>query len=238
MVDFRITTPVLEAFPELFVNLIILSGMDNTATGSVHDRIDAFARSSEARLRRQFPARSDLRADRRIGAYLEMFKKFGSNPKRTKPSHFALCDRVISGSDLPDINPAVNLYNAFSVRYIVPFGGEDLDKVDDYFELAYATGDESWTPIGSEGPQPIRSGDLVWRDRLEVSTTSLNYRQCEKTKLTSSTKYAYFLSEGFRGVNDYDIDAMSSEFTDIFHELLGGDCQRFVIDRETPTVGV
>jgi DNA/RNA-binding domain of Phe-tRNA-synthetase-like protein len=238
MVEFRITTPIADDFPELFVNIIIVRGMDNTANGSLHDRISAFARSSEARLRRQFCSRSDLRADPRVGAYLEMFKKFGSNPKRMRPSHFALCDRVVAGGVLPNINPAVNLYNAFSVRYIVPFGGEDLDKVDDFFELAYATGDEPWTPIGSEGPHSTRNGDVVWRDRSEVSTTSLNYRQCDKTKLTSTTTNAYFLSEGFRGINDDDIERMSSEFTDVFQEFLGGDYQRFTIDSAIPTKGV
>ncbi|HEX7197126.1 MAG TPA: phenylalanine--tRNA ligase beta subunit-related protein [Candidatus Limnocylindria bacterium] len=103
----------------------------------------------------------ELAADPLVSEYFEAFRQFGSNPKRVKPSHFALCDRVLRGGELPEINPAVNLYNAFSVRHLVPFGGEDLDEVDDFFELAYASGDEPWTPIGSDGPRPVRKGDVT-----------------------------------------------------------------------------
>jgi DNA/RNA-binding domain of Phe-tRNA-synthetase-like protein len=87
-------------------------------------------------------------------------------------------------------------------------------------------------------PQSTREGDVVWRDRLEVSTTSLNHRQCDKTKLTPTTRNAYFLSEGFRGVNDRHIDMMSAEFTNVFANYLGGTYERFILSPESPSVHV
>jgi DNA/RNA-binding domain of Phe-tRNA-synthetase-like protein len=63
-------------------------------------------------------------------------------------------------------------------------------------------------------------------------------RQCDKTKLTPATRNAYFISEGFHGVNDTHIEAMSGEFEDTFVRLLGGTCERFVIDGGTPEVDV
>jgi DNA/RNA-binding domain of Phe-tRNA-synthetase-like protein len=202
------------------------------------DRILDFLSSSQGLLRGDFSSQEALALDPRVRSYFEMFRTFGANPKRVKPSHFALADRVIRGGHLPDINPAVNLYNAFSVRHLVPFGGEDLDSVAEFFELAYAAGDEPWTPIGTSEPKGTRAGDVVWRDRLEVSTISLNYRQCDKTKLIPTTRNAYFLSEGFRGVNAACIEKMSEEFIDVFEEFLGGTYERYTLSRESPTVRV
>lgn len=238
MVEFRIAAPIHESFPGLFVNLIVVRGLDNLVGDPVRRQVDAFARAAEDELRRRCPAKSDLPLDPRVSTYFDMFRTFGSNPKRVKPSHFALADRVVRGGTLPDINPAVNLYNAFSLRYLVPFGGEDLDRVDEYFELTYATGTEPWRPIGSEAAESTRAGDVVWRDRCEVSTTSLNHRQCEKTKLVAATRNAYFISEGVRGVNDAHIETMSADFVQVFGELLGGEYRRFTLDAEHPAVRV
>ncbi len=236
MVEFRITPDIGKNYPDLFVNLIVVRALNNQPDAPTRERILSFARSCEERLRVEFASKEALTLDPRVQSYFEMFRTFGSNPKRVKPSHFALADRVIRGGELPDISPAVNLYNALSVRHLVPFGGEDLDTVADFFELGYATGDEPWTPIGATEPQCARAGDVVWRDRLEVSTTSLNHRQCDKTKLTPTTHNVYFLSEGFRGVNDRHIDRMSAEFINVFEDFLGGSYERFILTTESPSV--
>lgn len=236
MVEFRITPEIGESFPDLFVNLIVVRGLDNQPDVATRELIRSFARSCEDQLRAEFSSKEALALDARVQAYFEAFRSFGSNPKRVKPSHFALADRVIRGGELPDISAAVSLYNALSVRHLVPFGGEDLDTVADFFELGYATGDEPWTPIGATEPQCTRAGDVVWRDRLEVSTTSLNHRQCDKTKLTPTTRNVYFLSEGFSGVNDRHIDTMSAEFINVFEDFLGGTYERFILTPETPAV--
>lgn len=233
-VEFRIAAPVRDRFPNLFANVIVVRGWNNAAGDDCAEEIRSLLRSNQDRLRRRFDAAAELKQSPFVSAYFDFFRSFGANPKRTKPSHYALADRVLRGGDLPDINPAVNLYNAFSIGYLVPFGGEDLDRVDTYFELTIADGSEAWTPIGAEAPSAPRAGDVVWRDRVEVSTTSLNHRQCEKTKLTPVTRNAYFISEGFRGINDGHIDAMSVEFEEIFSRLLGGRYSRFVIDVDTP----
>lgn len=230
MVEFRISPEITDKFPQLFVNVIVVRGWDNHVGDEVFREIEQFARESERLLRRQVSSKPELVGHPLVRPYLEMFRGFGVNPNRIKPSHVALADRVVRGGTLPNVNAAVNLYNAFSVKYLVPFGGEDLDEVDTYFELAFATGIESWTPIGAEITSTVREGDVVWRDRTQVSTTSLNYRQCEKTKLVPTTRNAYFLTEGFKGVNDTQAQLMSDEFMQVFGELLGGQYEQFTMD--------
>lgn len=234
MMEFRLASAICERFPDLFASVVVIRGWDNTAGEGAADDIMRRLRESENDLRGRIPSKQDLQNHVLVSSYFEMFRSFGANPKRIKPSHYALAERVVGGGELPDINPAVNLYNAFSVGHLVPFGGEDLDRVDSYFELTIADGTESWTPIGAAAAQAPREGDVVWRDRTEVSTTSLNHRQCEKTKLTEGSRNAYFISEGFRGVNDEHIAMVADLFQSAFTKLLGGVCERFVIDSHEP----
>lgn len=234
MIEFRFAPAVCDRFPELFASILVVRRWDNTVTGAVASEILRLLRESESDLRRRTDSKSDLQNHTFVSPYFDMFRSFGANPKRVKPSHYALAERVVGGGTLPNINPAVNLYNAFSVGHLVPFGGEDLDRVDTYFELTIADGTESWTPIGSDVPLATREGDVVWRDRSDVSTTSLNHRQCEKTKLTAESHNAYFISEGFRGVNDEHIAKVADMFRSVFTELLGGDWEQFVINSDKP----
>jgi DNA/RNA-binding domain of Phe-tRNA-synthetase-like protein len=232
--QFRITPPISAKFPELFVNLSIVTGFNNKPAQSVADEILTFLRSSEDGLRARFSAKDELYADPYVVAYFELFQSFGVNPRRVKPSHVALAERVVKGGSLPDISPAVNLYNAFSVRYLVPFGGENLDKVDEFFEMTIARGDEAWTGIGETEPiSPIR-GDVIWQDASEVSTISLNHRQCEKTKLTQDTVNSYFICEGLSGVNKDHIATVTKEFLERFTHYLGGESHQYLLTAEEP----
>ncbi|MFI0899194.1 B3/4 domain-containing protein [Streptomyces sp. NPDC020983] len=233
--EFRFAPAVCDRFPDLFASILVVRGWDNTVTGAAAGEILDVLRESERGLRERVASKSDLQNDVLVSSYFDMFRSFGVNPKRVKPSHYALAERVVAGGSLPDINPAVNLYNAFSVGHLVPFGGEDLDRVDTCFELTIADGTEPWTPIGSDAPQTTRAGDVVWRDRSDVSTTSLNHRQCEKTKLTPQSRNAYFISEGFRGVNDAHVAEVAGLFRSAFGDLLGGRFEQFVISSDAPS---
>ena len=237
-VEFRITPPVIEKFPELFVQLTIIRDFNNRPSQKVADDILAFLRKCEEDLRKCYADKEELYADPHVQLYFELFRSFGVNPRRVKPSHVALAERVVKGGSLPDINPAVNLYNAYSIKYLVPFGGENLDAVDDFFEMAIARGDESWTGIGETEPVSPIPGDIIWQDAEAVSTISLNHRQCEKTKLTEDTSNGYFICEGLQSVNKDHIAQVSEEFLEQFTSLLGGDGKRYLLTAQSSEVNI
>lgn len=231
---FTINSTVQNKFPELVANVTIIEGFSNKPEPAVAAEVLKMLRSTEDELRNKFPTKDDLYNDPLVTAYFELFREFGVNPKKVRPSHVALAERVVRGGSLPDINPAVNLYNAFSIKYLVPFGGEDLDKIDGHFELTIAKGDEKWLGIGEAEYVAPKAGDLIWRDAAEVSTVSLNHRQCEKTKLTEDTVNGYFISEGFSTLNSDHIAMVAEEFITTFTKYFGGKGCKFLLTKETP----
>ena len=132
----------------------------------------------------------------------------------------------------------VNLYNAVSLKYLTPFGGEDLSMLYGDFILKFSPGGEQWIGIGAKKSKPTFKGDLVWGDDLDISTKSLNWRQCERTKLTAESQDGYFIMDGFTDVNRDNIAVAAKEFIELATKWCGGQAEIFWLDQEHSEVEV
>jgi DNA/RNA-binding domain of Phe-tRNA-synthetase-like protein len=167
----------------------MLLAVDGIVPGPGDEASDALLRAAEAAateaLRDQPPEQLP-----HVAAWREAYRAFGAKPQRTRPSVDALLRRA---DELPAINRVVDAYNAVSVEYALPVGGEDLDAYQGPARLIRATGSETFDlASGTEHPNP---GEVVWRDDLGVTCRRWNWRQCVRTRLTESTKNALFLLE-------------------------------------------
>ena len=132
--------------------------------------------------------------DPHVESWREAYRAFGAKPKRTRPSVDALLRRADA---LPSVNKVVDAYNAVSVTYALPIGGEDLDAYRGPARLVRAAGDERFDVIAGgepavEHPAP---GEVVWRDDEGVTCRRWNWRQCVRTRLTENSKNGLFLLE-------------------------------------------
>ncbi len=135
-------------------------------------------------------------------AWAEAFRAFGAKPQRTRPSLTALLRRAPDG--LPRVDRLTDAYNAVSVRHAVPVGGEDLDAYAGSIRLVRAAGDEPFETVAAgepvmESPEP---GEVVWRDDAGVTCRRWNWRQCTRTRLTTSTTRAVFVLDALGPMDD------------------------------------
>ena len=105
--------------------------------------------------------------------------------------------RAVDAAGLPSINRIVDLYNAVSVEFALPVGGEDLARYVGRPRLTIATGSEPFDTFRSgepvvEHPAP---GEVVWRDDEGVTCRRWNWRQCARTRLTEDSTDAFFVLE-------------------------------------------
>lgn len=77
-----------------------------------------------------------------VGRARALYRRFGTDPTRTRPSNEALLRRLKKGDALPRVNSLVDVANALSVQLQVPVGLYDLEK---------ARGDELTIRLGAEG---------------------------------------------------------------------------------------
>ena len=140
-----------------------------------------------------------------VEAWREAYRGFGVNPRRARPS----VDALLRRAELPGINRVVDAYNAISVRYGLPIGGEDLDAYDGPARLVRADGDEPFATVKDgepavEHPEP---GEVIWRDDAGVTCRRWNWRQCTRTHITERTKNALFILER---LEPYPLDRLTS----------------------------
>jgi len=132
-----------------------------------------------------------------LAAWRDAFRAFGA--KR----HRCSAEALIARGELPQVSPLVDRYNAVSVRWAVPVGGEDLDHVVPPVRLIVATGEE---PFDGDSSHP-RPGEVVWADAAGVTCRRWNWRQGVRTRLTDETTRAYFLFDALAEFADSDLDA-------------------------------
>jgi DNA/RNA-binding domain of Phe-tRNA-synthetase-like protein len=85
------------------------------------------------------------------GRARELYRKFGLDPTRVRPSSEALLRRLKKGEPMPRINSLVDVANAMSVQLQVPVGLYDLDKVKgDELVIRLGVEGEGYTGIGKE----------------------------------------------------------------------------------------
>src|SRR3954464_5190198 len=113
---------------------------------------------------RQDESLAEIVAHPKIASWRQAFSQFGARPSKFQASIEALVRRARRGDALPPINPIVAIYNALSLRFLLPVGGDDLDLVSGGLHLRPATGDESYKPLGDEPEESPEAGEIIYAD--------------------------------------------------------------------------
>ncbi len=90
-----------------------------------------------------------------------MYRRFGVDPTKTRPSSEALLRRIRKGEPLPRINNAVDICNWCSLEFQVPYGLYDLARIEGAIELRTGGAGESYAGI--------RKDDVHLQDRLVLA---------------------------------------------------------------------
>lgn len=93
-----------------------------------------------------------------------MYRRFGVDPTKTRPSSEALLRRVRRGDPLPRINTVVDVCNWCSLEFQVPYGLYDLAGVRGPIELRVGRAGESYAGIRKDDVHV--EGRLVLADAL------------------------------------------------------------------------
>ena len=136
-------------------------------------------------------------ADDHLVAWAETYRAFGARPNRTPCSAEALRKRVLKQGSLPAINAVVDVYNALSLRYAIPVGGEDMAAYVGSPRLIVAEGGERFetSADGEPAVETAEPGEVVWRDDAGVTCRRWNWRQGPRTRLTEASVDMWFVFE-------------------------------------------
>ncbi|CAL9426872.1 hypothetical protein SUDANB6_01968 [Streptomyces sp. enrichment culture] len=213
MTAFRLAPAVADAFPGTLVAVVTATGLRG------HEPWPATATTLDD-LERQFADGTWAPADEndpRIEAWHTAYRSFGTNPRRVRPSVDALGRRLVKKGSLPRINPAVDSYNAVSVRHGLPAGAFDLAHVTGDVDIRHADGTESFTPLGEpDTVENPRAGEIVYADATGVLTRHWNHRDAHRTRVTEDSTHVAFVLETLHAPRDGDlVRAAADELRDL-----------------------
>ena len=151
-------------------------------------------------------ARSGQIAD--PGPARALYRRFGLDPTRHRPSSEALARRVRRGEGLPRINSLVDVANVMSLRLQVPVGLYDLDRVQGE-ELVIRLGrpGETYAGIGKEAVSV--AGRICVADAAgPCGNPSADSSRTMITPGTERAAWIYFLA-----VSEDDLDQTAEHVT-------------------------
>jgi DNA/RNA-binding domain of Phe-tRNA-synthetase-like protein len=177
-----IENKIFVRFPDFKRGIIIVTNIDNTFKNNwIQNLLDQEIENKIG---------TDYSINEFVKEWDEVHRAFGSNPNKFPPSIKSLLKRIQKGVGFPYINSVVALFNYISIKYLIPCGGDDIDKIEGNLHLGFARGNEIFVALGSAELEKPESGEVIYFDdkTLNVMCRRWNWRNGDFTKITENAK--------------------------------------------------
>lgn len=230
----------------LTVNPQIFTTFDNpriavTVAKGVNNRADISAFEPElkalaAKLQQEY-GNQVLSQLPKIAAWREAYRTFGVKAKDYPSSIEALYKRITKGGSVAGINPLVDIYNYISLKYMLPAGGEDTDKMQGDLQLTHATADEKPVVVlGKDEEQAPAEGEIIYKDDEGTICRRWNWREVARTILTDDTTNCILVLEALNPVTDEELQAAQQELGELVQKYCGGTLEHFVLSKDNSSI--
>lgn len=191
--SFVVDQAIWDKFPQAAIGYLVA-----TLPAEVHVASEDWLSEAMQALADKGITAENLREQPEINGWREVFGSFGVKPSKYLASVEALAKRALK--DKPArISPVVDLYNAISLKHLIPMGALDLDKMQGNIELRYGRAGETAQLLGVEKPVPVEPAHVVYADQKQILTWLWNHRDAVATAVIADTKHAVFFADSLQG---------------------------------------
>lgn len=233
MSKFMIEESFWELFPEAEIGIVLAKGIDNTeehAEAVRPELIELLEKSN--RDAKKFLTEEVFSENKVISVWRDAYKKFKTK-KGVRCSIEALLKRIEKGNDVSCINPLVDIYNAVSLQYGIPCGGEDIDTFAGNLRLTRSeAGGEPFLALGDEEFDHTLPGEICYLDDEGAVCRCWNWRDGQRTMLTEDTKNAFLIIESVDPSRSEDLKAAIEALAAWTEQYLGGTTELHILNRE------
>lgn len=232
MGGFVIEQPFWELFPGAEIGVVLAKGIDNTEGGTKEVRPDVldFLRAGNGEARK-FLGSETFSDNPVVAVWREAYRRFKTK-KGVRCSIENLLKRVEKGNEVGAINPLVDIYNAVSLRWGLPCGGEDLDTFQGDLRLTVTRGDDAFLALGDEENDDTLPGEVCYLDDAGAVCRCWNWRDGRRTMLTENTENAFLIIESVDPARSDDLKGALEMLAERTHRWLGGTTDIFVLNRD------
>lgn len=221
-----VSPEILDRFPHYIRGVVVARGVDNRGESQ---KLVAFLREVEGKAT-QDESLLDIKNHSRIANWRQVYQELGVNPNKFYCSIESLARRARRGDNLPYINTLVCLFNYFSLKHMVPCGGDDLESAKGRLCLTLAKGDEPFTPFNSDTVECPEPGEVIYVDDNFVMCRRWNWRQGDQTKITPGTADVAINIDCLPPVSRQEAGALTGELADLVRQFCGGEVTSFLLE--------
>ncbi len=210
-----------ELFPDARIGVVVAHGMRPTAAVPEEDARALARRLAEANAAADAHLTSNTISQNEVVAvWRDAYQRFKTK-KGARCSVENLLKRVLKGNPVGSITPSVDAYNAVSLAYALPVGGEDIDAMAGDIRLGVTEGGDAFRPLGEDEDAPTLAGELCYRDDAGAICRCWNWRDGERTALTDETAKAFLIIESVDPTRAADLEAAVDELASLVEGHLG-----------------
>lgn len=233
MIAFDISD-VVERFPGFRVGMVVATGLH-----IVPDRPPALAEAiAEAeQSTHQAIGEMPLGDVPELGVWRETYRQFGTKKTSFRSSVERLVKKAREGNELPRINTLVDIYNLISLRYRMPVGADDLDKLISPVGYRFTQPDDTFIPLGDPtgANDPPLPGEVVYADARHVMCRRWNWYQDARSAISAETTRALINVEAIEPNTAAQVEQASTELAALLAEFCGAATTWQVFDAQNPS---
>lgn len=224
-------------YPAFRVGFVVLRGM--RADPGACPAIDALVAEAEA-LTAERLAECDIAALAEIADWRVAYRSFGIKKTSYRNACEALLRRLRGGAGLPRVLPLVDLYNALSVKYLIPVGADDVASLAPPLAFRYALPGDSFHDLAGdhEIDDPPKPGEVVLADAAHVLCRRWNWRQDARSRIRPETRAATLVLQTLAPDGEARLTAAAEQLAACAAADLGAACRWAIASAETPRVEV
>ena len=233
MTLFRYDPAIVDRFPGIVGGVLHTTRLSNGPTPT--PLAEAFRAEQAAVLERLGPTPlSDVPS---LAAWRRAFRAFGVDPTGYRSAAEALLRRLTKQGSIPSISTLVDIGNLVSIRYALPVAVFDLASVAGGLTVRFATGDESFTDLGSgerEAPEP---GEVIFIDEAgHVAARRWCWRQSAESASSATTTDVLVTVEGHHDAARADVEAAVADLDGLLTAHAGPTAIRSgIVDARMPS---
>lgn len=225
MTKFKITEEFWELFPEAEIAVVLAKGIQNTEAhvADARQEINELLQTSSKEATK-FLTEEVFSENKVISVWRKAYQQFKTK-KGVRCSIEALLKRIEKGTGVSLINPLVDIYNAVSLNYGLPCGGEDSDTFKGDLLLTKADGGELFLALGDEDHDNALLGEIIYKDEEGAVCRCWNWRDGQRTMLTENTANAFLIIESVDPDRKNDLEAAAASLAELTQKYLGGSTE-------------
>lgn len=211
-------------FPGVALGVVVAKGMKPSDQVSPEDATEIELLLARANAQAERHLESPTLSDNApVRVWRQAYQQFKTK-RGARCSIENLLKRVLKGNPVGSISPAVDIYNAISLTYALPLGGEDIDAFQGDLRLLITRGGDEFIPLGENAENdPTLPGELCYVDDAGAVCRCWNWRDGVRTALTDTTTNAFLIVECVDPERAEDCRAATEELANMVERYLGAE---------------